>query len=103
MYVKETGRKIKYIQPETVASTAADVVSDHQFSSHATAGDFCTIFCTTGTMYFLTDSFGTVLTTNKNGFEMAAGDTLDFVMGTSAPQTLSTGADGKFQLIVWLP
>lgn len=101
MYVKETGRKVRFFQSETIASTAADVVSDHQATSNLTCGDLCTIMCTTGTMYFLNDTLGTALTTSKNGWEMTAGDTLDFVAASSFIYTLSTAADGKFQLIVW--
>lgn len=100
MYTKETGRRIKRIQAQTVASTAADVVSDHQMTG-INVGDFCTLMCTTGTMYFLHNTTGTVLTSSANGLQMTAGDTLDFVLNSSSPYTLSTAADGKFQLIIW--
>lgn len=101
MFVKEQGRKARFIQPETVASTAANVVGTGQATTNMKAGDFCTLMCTTGTMYFLNDTLGTVLTTSKNGWEMTAGDTLDFVAASSFIYTLSTAADGKFQMIVW--
>jgi hypothetical protein len=101
MFVKEQGRIARFIQPETVASTAANVIGTAQATTYMKKGDFCTIMCTTGTMYFLSDSIGTVLTTSKNGWEMTAGDTLDFVAASSFIYTLSTAADGKFQMIVW--
>ena len=101
MYVKEQNRRIRFIQQETVASTAANVVSQAQATTYMKKGDLCTIQCTTGTMYFLNDTQATALTTSKNGWEMTVGDTLDFVAASSFIQTLSTAADGKFQMIVW--
>ncbi len=102
MYVKEQSRQPRFIQPITAASTAANVVSVGQATTNMKKGDLCTIQCTTGRMFFLTDTLGTVLTsTQQNGWELEEGDTMDFVAASSFLYTLSTDTAGKFQMIVW--
>jgi hypothetical protein len=103
MYTRETGRRIKFIQPQTACSTAANTISIGQATTNMKKGDFCTIMCTTGKMWFLNDTLETTLSAaTQNGWEMISGDSLDFVAASSYIQTLSTAVtSGYFQMIVW--
>jgi uncharacterized membrane protein len=97
MLVRDIGRTVKAIFPETVASTAASSVTVIPTSD--VGGQNLLIQATTVGFYL---SPLTTALTSTNGYWLDESESLHLaIAGKGYLSVMSTGADGKYQMIVF--